>query len=171
MSLTSSQSFNLKDSSPVWPLPAIDGKAPTIVERRQKMPGVHIAYESSILRLTPVFAVASGRIIYASKQDHGHTIIVDHCNGWATYYTNLEHMFAAPRTSAAVSRAKVKSGDVLGYVDTKQRAGEQCLYFELWRRVDGHFEPDDVEQHLSSWAMLPWTVETLKPIDTASIAA
>lgn len=155
---------NARDSAPVWPLPMHNRRLPEILDRGAKMPGVHLGYASALLgslpRMLPIFAVANGEIVYAGKQSIGNSVIVDHCNGWATYYGGLAHMFATPRTqSKRRSIERVKAGDVLGYLDTKT-IGTDALYLELWHHdASPHFSPIDVESHIHSWALLPWSDE------------
>ncbi len=164
---------NAKDNAPVWPLPILNGNVPTVFDRGLKMLGTHLGYENElpVPRFVPAFACAAGEIIYAGKGEAGYTLIVDHLNGWATYYTGLDHMFAKPRAEIKTNKLeRVKSGDVLGYVDLK--SGEHALYFELWKREDGHFAPTDAMSHMFTWALLPWTDERVaRNIATAPIAA
>ena len=169
-----SQFPNAKDTTPVWPVPILNGQMPTVVDRGLKMPGIYLAYEieSPMPRFVPAFACAAGEIVYAGKGHDGYTLIVDHLNGWATFYSGLDHMFATPRIEIKTNKLeRVKSGDVLGYVDLEH--GEHALYFELWKREeDSRFEPTTTTKHMATWALLPWTDENVaRNIATAPIAA
>ena len=96
-------------------------------------------------------------------------MVVDHRNGWATYYTNLEFMFATP-TDREPRRApaRVKAGDVLGYVGAPTPGAFKCLHFELWKRdEESHFVAVDPIEEMSSWLVLPWTDERLTPVERA----
>src|SRR5262245_29382617 len=120
-------------SPPVWPLPSLEGREPAIIEHETKIPGLDLAYERAhatelvatfpvdspngsaqhfMPSSIPAFAVADGVITYAGKQHHGYAMVIDHRNGWASYYANLEHMFARPTNRAPRTRnEKVKAGD------------------------------------------------------------
>src|SRR5688500_18740800 len=99
---------------PVWPLPALNGQDPVLLVHDHGDPGVELAYEQTydpdgplvrsatrehpepffLPSFTPVFSVFDGSIVYAGKHAQGHTIIIQHGNGWMTYYGRLEHMLA-----------------------------------------------------------------------------
>lgn len=166
---------NARDAAPVWPLPMLNRRLPEILDRGVKMPGLHLGFPpdalTSLPRMIPIFAVADGEIVYAGKQATGHTVIVDHCNGWATYYGGLQHMFATPRSQVKRRTVeRVKAGDVLGYLDVRGE-GSDALYFELWHHdASPHFSPVDVQDHIHTWALLPWRDEA-SISNTASAAA
>ena len=108
-----------RSPSRVWPLAAINGRAPVVLDptgRRQR--GVEIAYP----RLAPDDAIAScpigspngtgthilpamtaalsiddGVILFAGRLGHSFGMIIDHGNGWASHYANLQAV-AAIRT-------------------------------------------------------------------------
>src|SRR5262245_2699280 len=114
--ITASESNATIIPCPVWPLPKLGGNKPVLLVENASDPGVELAYEyrdepdGPMVRstqrsgfqpfylppLTPVHAVFDGRILYAGKHADGHTIIVEHPNGWMTFYGHLEHMFALP---------------------------------------------------------------------------
>lgn len=184
---TSSESRLRKQAShPVWPMPSLNGREPAVIETSTKMPGIDLAYARAypdeLLATYPIgpngspthfmpssmpaFAVADGTIMYAGKQDHGHAIAVNHNNGWATFYSGLEHMFArATSKRPRGPKERVRAGDVLGYVGSQTRGAMKCLHFELWKLdPDHHFEPvGDTLDHMRSWLVLPWQDERLTP--------
>ena len=177
-------------SPPVWPMPTLNGRAPVVISSNPKSPGLDLAYQranvSDLLatypvdsangtarhfmpNMMPAFAVRDGVITYAGKQAHGYAVMVDHRNGWATYYTNLEFMFATP-TNREPQRvpARVKAGDVLGYIGAPAPGAFKCLHFELWKRdEESHFVAVDPGDEMSSWLVLPWTDERLTPVEPA----
>jgi murein DD-endopeptidase MepM/ murein hydrolase activator NlpD len=109
----------------------------------------------------PVFAVRYGEIMYAGKTGHAHSLIVDHRDGWATFYSDLEHMFATP-TVRSRRTAWVRAGEVLGYVGAPAPGAMKCLRFELWKRDDqARFNAVDPIRYMRSWSVLPWTDERL----------
>lgn len=177
-------------SHPVWPLPSLNGREPVAVQRQSKLPGLHLAYPRDcpdellakypigsngssthfMPNLIPAYAVGDGFITYAGKQAHGHAIVVNHDNGWATYYAGLEHMFARPTNARPRARdERVKAGDVLGYVGSPQPDAMKALHFELWKlEEERHFEPvGDPLGYMRDWLMLPWNVERLTPSEAA----
>ncbi|HLL23854.1 MAG TPA: M23 family metallopeptidase [Kofleriaceae bacterium] len=174
-------------SPPVWPLPGLNGRSPVVLDGNPKSPGVELAYrrenESDLLtiypaggangsnthfmpNLIPAYAVRDGEIIYAGK----HAIVVDHRNGWATYYANLEHVFAMPTDERPRRRPEhVKAGDVLGYIGSSAAGMLKCLHFELWKRDEEmHFNPIDPSAEMRSWLVLPWTDDRLTPTESAT---
>ncbi|MFN0246125.1 MAG: peptidoglycan DD-metalloendopeptidase family protein [Kofleriaceae bacterium] len=112
----------------------------------------------------PVFAARDGEIAHVGGPRGTHCVLVDHVNGWATYYSNLEHVFARTSGLRAPRREPVKAGDVLGYAGAGE--GEfKSLDFELWKRGEEHFEPVDPEKEMTSWLVLPWLDYRLTPIE------
>lgn len=159
---------------PVWPLPSLAGRDPVAIPRSPKFPGVDLAYARDDEHLmpdgVPALAVTDGAITYAGKQSFGHSLVIDHGNGWATYYANLEHMLAAPTAGRRGPRERVKAGDALGYVGAALQGEMKCLHFELWRRFDAHhFEPtDDALAQMRDWRRIDLSSDT---IETARSAA
>ncbi|MFT3693841.1 MAG: M23 family metallopeptidase [Kofleriaceae bacterium] len=159
----------------------LNGRAPVQLVTSGKSAGIDLAYQRAnagelidtypvgsangtarhfMPNMMPAFAVRDGVISYAAKQSCGHAIIVDHQNGWASYYANLEFMFAAPTGERSRrASARVKAGDVLGYIGAPQPGNFKCLHFQLWKRDDGggHFEPVDTSQEMAMWSFVPWT--------------
>ena len=143
-------------SNPVWPLPSLDGRSPVIIPATSKTPGVDIAYEHATPGPMPALAVADGVIAYAGKQLYGYAMVIDHDNGWSTYYAHLEHMFAMP-TRPRGRTERVRAGDVLGHIGAATPGETRCLHFELWRLgSDFHFEAIDPRRYMSSWLVVPW---------------
>lgn len=173
---------------PVWPLPSLNGRDPVVIERGSKFPGLDLAYarpnETELIAkyplgpngtathfmpdLLPTFCVGDGVITYAAKQSHAYALVVNHDNGWATYYANLEHMFAMPTTRRRARVERVKAGDVLGYVGSALPGEMKCLHFELWKLGDdSHFAPVESLHFMRSWHVLPWTDERMAPMAPA----
>lgn len=178
-----------RSSRPVWPLPSLDGRPPVVVATELKSSGVDLAYaraySGELLASYPIgahgspthfmpehlpaFAVADGEVTYAGRHAHSFSMIIDHCNGWASYYTNLGHMFARPtRERSQLRSQRVKAGDVLGYVGATSPDGLVCLHYELWQLGrDRRFVPVEALPHMRSWLLLPWTDERLTPHESA----
>jgi hypothetical protein len=75
----------------------------------------------------PALAIAAGEVRRARPTQRGFSVVIRHANGWASYYTHLEHL-------------QVKRGDlveagqpigVIGY-DPTTRQKIRHLHFELW---------------------------------------
>lgn len=177
-------------SHPVWPLPSLNGREPVALAANAKLPGVDLAYARAYTgellakypigaggspthfmpSSMPAYAVGDGAIAYAGKQAHGYAIIVNHNNGWSTYYAGLEHMFARATSQRLRARGeRVKAGDVLGYVGSMQAGEMRALHFELWKLdEEGHFEPvGDTLHYMRNWLVLPWNDERLTPSEAA----
>lgn len=172
-----------KHAHPVWPLPSVNGREPVVIATGAKMPGIDLAYArtypSELLAhpidqngspahfmpsSIPAYAVSDGVIAYAGKQGHGYTIVINHNNGWSTYYAGLEHMFAYATNRRPRPRTeRVKAGDVLGYVGATQPDALNVLHFELWKLDnDGHYEPvGDTLHYMRGWLVLPLNDERL----------
>jgi len=109
----------------------------------------------------PVFAVRDGEITYAAKEGHAYAVVVDHGNGWATFYGHLEHMFASEtKTKGRRYTERVKAGDILGWVGAPNERGFKRLRFELWTiDEDGELSAVNPRGELSRWRVLPWEDE------------
>ena len=147
---------------PVWPLPSLTGSTPIVVPSDPKCAGLELAYADILVPdMTPAFAVGDGIITYAGKQLHGYAIVIDHKNGWASYYANLQHMFALPTNRGTRARAeRVKTADVIGTIGAAMPEAPRRLHFELWRLgPHGHYEPVDALAIMRGWLVLPWAIE------------
>ncbi len=169
-------------SRPVWPLPVLNGRDPVVMGACRRGPGVALAYpranaEDLVVAYPttglngnathfmptrmPVFAVRDGEIAHIGGEVRSETILIDHGNGWATFYRNLECVFAT--VSPGRKNERVRAGDVLGHVGTGD-AGFKSLDFELWKRNDeGEFEVVDPRGEMPRWLILPWTDARLTP--------
>src|SRR5277367_6335600 len=105
-----------ESSSRMWPLAAINGRAPVVLdERRADLRGVDLAYprvnvtdasESCpsgtpngtathlMPAMTAALAIDGGEITFAGRLGHGFGIIINHGNGWASHYANLQAIVA-----------------------------------------------------------------------------
>lgn len=159
----------------VWPLAAINGRAPVVLDT-QCVRGVDLAYPrldtddaiescpigspngtaTHILpSMTAALAIDGGEITFAGRLGNGFAMIVNHSNGWASHYANLEALVAI-RTDIHRPRTQyVRAGDTIGYVGAPEPGAFKQLHFELWERdLDRHFVPVDPRPHLASWKLL-----------------
>ena len=138
----------------VWPMPVWNGRQPVISNGFDPSPspdprfvkkhaGVDIMYkrlpgESAKLpegtrhyfvpsNRIPVFAVGSGVVVQSGKNLLGHSVIIDHGNGYSTFYQHLTAQ-GLPRKSA-----RVAAGTPIGFVGHNP-AGYRLnhLHFEIW---------------------------------------
>jgi hypothetical protein len=161
----------------VWPLASINGRAPVVFDARcAELRGVELAYprmdsEDAIKScpigspngtpthlmppMTPVLAIDGGEITLAGRLGHGFGIIINHGNGWASHYANLQSVVAI-RTDLYRPRAQyVRAGDTIGYVGAREPNGFKTLHFELWERDRSRvFVPVDVRPHLEAWKLV-----------------
>ncbi len=160
---------------PVVPLPILNGQRPILLIFDHTDPAVELAYERAPLiggnrvrtvardstdywipRLTPVFAVNDGRVIYAREQSDGHAILIDHLNGWVSMYSRLVHMFVAPTRNTPI-QAPACAGDIIGYVGTPRGTPVTPLRFELWRMTESEdFMPVDPILFIRRWQHVDW---------------
>ena len=159
----------------VWPLAAINGRAPVVLER-QDARSVALAYPRVdatdaietcpigtpfgtathlMPAMTPALAVDDGEIAFAGRLGIGFGMILDHGDGWVSHYANL-HALVAVRTDLHRPRTQyVRAGDTIGYVGAHEIGALKQLHFELWERdLDRHFAPVDPRPHLASWELL-----------------
>lgn len=160
----------------VWPLAAINGRVPVVLEARATARGVDLAYPRLDLDdaiescpigspngtathllppMTAALAIDSGEITFAGRMGNGFAMIINHGNGWASHYANLQALVAI-RTDLYRPKAQyVRAGDPIGYVGAPEVGAFKQLHFELWERdLDRHFVPVDPRPHLASWKLL-----------------
>lgn len=167
--------IRLSENAPrVWPLAAINCRVPVVLDtRRADLRGVDLAYprvdvsdavESCPIgtpngtathlmpAMTAALAIDGGEITFAGRLGHGFGIIINHGNGWASHYANLQAIVAI-RTDLYRPRAQyVRAGDAIGYVGSSAPDAFKQLHFELWERDrDRRFVPVDPRPHLATW--------------------
>ncbi len=99
------------------------------------------------------FAASEGVVAFASPTAKGHTVVIRHPNGWATYYTHLATLL--------VHRGmRVRAGQPLGTIGASPEDAEHLrhLHFELWngRKRSGAIDP---APFLAAWSRMvsPWS--------------
>jgi hypothetical protein len=163
---------------PMLPLPTINGQPPVLLVFDYTEMAVDLAYERQfapggplvrgatrdsthywVPRLTPVFTVTDGSIVYARKHASGdHTIIVDHQNDWLTVYAGLEHMFVPHSDRMPRYETPLKCGDMLGYVGSNKPNVVKPLHFELWKRNRQHaYDQVDPLRFMRRWRQVDWS--------------
>ncbi len=96
----------------------------------------------------PALAVSAGIVTFASNTPVGHTVIIQHPNGWTTYYTHLA-------TLTVAKGQQVIGGQRLGTIGASPADGQHLvhLHFELWkgRTRATAIDPD---AYLAAWPRL-----------------
>ena len=159
-----------RSSSPVWPLPALNGREPVIIDTKQ--PGIELAYArvteddcrkecppgtaygTATHFMPPLAAVLSfddGVITFAGRLGKSFGMIINHGNGWATHYRNLKSL-ACIRTDLYNPREQyVHAGKTIGYAGSPEPGEFRRVYFELWRADrDKRFIPVDPRERLAT---------------------
>ena len=176
---------------PVFPLPAINDQPPVLLVFDHTEMAIDLAYERHhvsggpvvrpatrettlywVPRLTPVFVVSDGNVVYARQHPTGgHTIIVDHRNGWLTLYRGLEHMFVPSSDRRPRRELELSSGDILGYLGASKPGRFQPLHFELWRcnRLQDYDQVDPI-RYMRRWHQLQWKDSSLEQKRTSRVA-
>jgi len=165
-----------RSPSPVWPLPSLNGRAPVVLDAAtDRAQGIELAYprldDSDAVDVCPpntpngtathlmpqmaaALAVDDGVITFAGQLDEGLWMIIDHGNGYASHYANLQAMCAI-RTDLYRPREQcVYAGDTIGYVGAPAKGAFKRLYFELWKREKGRFSAIDPTPHLAAWKLV-----------------
>jgi len=161
----------------VWPLASINGRAPIVLDHHcADLRGVDLAYPRTdttdaiagcpigtpygtvshlMPAMTPALAIDGGEITFAGRLGHGFGIILNHGNGWASHYANLQAVVAI-RTDLYRPRAQyVRAGDTIGYVGSREPNAFKSVYFELWQRdLERVFVPTDPRPHLAEWKLV-----------------
>lgn len=162
---------------PVFPLPTLNGQPPVVLGFDPADPAVDVAYERSQLlggprvrsaardsplywipKHTPVLVVSDGRVVYAQRHSGlGHVILVDHDNGWLTFYGGLEHAFVPPTDRRPSRDTRVAGGDILGYIGDSRPGELHTLQFELWRNDQTKdYEAVDPIRFMNRWRPIAW---------------
>jgi murein DD-endopeptidase MepM/ murein hydrolase activator NlpD len=102
----------------------------------KKKNAFHSGIDIAAPKGTPVKASESGRIKFAGfhKGGYGNLIIIEHSEGFATYYGHLSRIDVAPEQ-------KIAKGSVIGAVGSTGKSTGNHLHFEI-RRGDQAVNPD-----------------------------
>lgn len=108
----------------------------------------HGSQNYEVPRGTPVYAARAGVIANAVKTERGHGVLVDHGDGWSTFYQHLEGL----ERGVAKGR-RVLRGQRLGTVGYSLADGAQIrhLHFEVWRNGVAL----DPQAMMATWPAVP----------------
>ncbi|HTR54995.1 MAG TPA: M23 family metallopeptidase [Kofleriaceae bacterium] len=166
-----------RSPSRVWPMAALNGREPAVLETANaKQRGIELAYPrvsatdaiancpigtpngtaTHILpAMTPAMTVDDGVITFAGRLGHGFGIIIDHGDGWASHYANLEALVAIRTDLYRPREQHARAGDVIGYIGAPSPGAFKRLYFELWESDRSRlFVPVDPRAHLAEWKLV-----------------
>lgn len=160
----------------VWPMPAINGREPVMLDKDKTSRGVELAYprigatdaiancpigtpNGTATHIMPAMSRAlsidDGEITFAGRLGDCYGVIVHHGNGWASHYANLDALCAI-RTDLHRPRAQyVRAGDTVGYIGAPAKGEFKRLYFELWQSDRSHvFAPIEPRAHFAEWKLV-----------------
>jgi hypothetical protein len=177
-------------TSPIFPLPALNGQPPLVLlfdhadtsielayERQPQLDGPRVRLTSRASSLycgptqSPVFEVSAGKVLYARAEADGHAILIEHRNGWLTHYGRLERMFVRPIDMRSRRETKINAGDILGYLGSSRYGPCRPLRFELWHRRGDGYDTIDPIRFMHRWHLVPWKDAKAKSIETPMVAA
>lgn len=164
----------IEPTFPIWPLPELAGRPPVVLVRDNDR-GVDLAYDDCDQRagtrlrvtnrtglapfylppFTPVFSVLEGVIRYAGQHRKGRCILIEHDNGWLSYYGNLQHTLVVP-TDYLRTPQLTKAGQIIGYAGRVHQHPPRPLRFELWARGASGYAQLDPVRFIHGWRLLPW---------------
>jgi murein DD-endopeptidase MepM/ murein hydrolase activator NlpD len=153
----------------VWPLPALEGIAPTLGHLGDNGVMLHAAAVRSPA-FVPVFAVRDGVIVYAGAATDAHAIVIDHGDDHRSFYWGLSHAFVLA-TNKHQRKQRVNVGDVLGYVSPSSSSGASLHFAIMKRDSAGHLAAIDPEAAMRSWPVLSWSDDHTNPPACQPIAA
>lgn len=105
----------------------------------------------------PVLAASAGVVQFAARTPVGHTVILRHASGWATYYTHL--------SSLTIARGeRVAAGQVIGTIGGSplDRRYLRHLHLEVWQHGTRSSAVDPAP-YLAAWSRVEipsWTPDT-----------
>lgn len=119
------------------PLPNVKVSSPfgSRVHPTRKRRGFHYGVDYSARRGTPILAAQAGEVtLLGRRRDFGNHLRIDHGHGVETLYGHLQSFVPSLKQGA-----RVKRGEVIGYVGATGRATGPHLHFEVLaqgRQVD-----------------------------------
>jgi murein DD-endopeptidase MepM/ murein hydrolase activator NlpD len=121
-----------------------------------RVPVAHIGVDMSAPTGTPIHAVSDATVAFAGRRGaFGNLVILDHGQGYQTYYAHLS-AFAEDLTVGRV----VPRGQVVGLVGATGRATGPHLHFEV--RQDGRYvDPFDDTHQIPVWGLQPDEASTV----------
>jgi len=125
-------------------------KKKILVLRNFTLKGTHVGIDFVAHQGTVVHSVADGEVAYAGYQgSFGNLIILDHGDGYQTYYAHLSGF-----VPGLGGKQRVRRGEEIGFVGTTGLSTGPHLHFEI--RKDGNYvDPFVMENRLGFWNLQP----------------
>jgi len=106
-----------------------------IISKKYSEEDTHYGTDFAANQGDPIFATASGSVIFAgSKDDLGLTIILDHGNGYQSSYSHLQRI-------SVRKKAIIKKGEVIGFVGSTGNSTGPHLHYEITLQKQ-HLDPE-----------------------------
>jgi len=154
-------------------VPAKKGSAKPTVVQTVKVAEYHIGVDMTAPKGTDVHAVGDAKVGFAGRRSgYGNLIILDHGNGYQTYYAHLSKIQKGIKAGVPVAR-----GDLIGLVGSTGHSTAPHLHFET-RKDARYLDPFDETRELGFWLLTADEQERLAmhllataPVDANSVFA
>ena len=127
------------------------------VVRTVKVREYHMGVDMLAPKGTDVHAVANSTVAFAGRRGgYGNLIVLNHGQGYQTYYAHLSAIKRGIKAGAIVSR-----GDVIGLVGSTGHSTAPHLHFET-RKDNRYIDPFDESRQLEFWQLTAEDQERLE---------
>lgn len=131
-------------------------KSKSTVVRTVKVREYHMGVDLLAPKGTDVHAVANSTVAFAGRRGgYGNLIVLNHGEGYQTYYAHLSAIKPGIKAGATVSR-----GAVIGLVGSTGRSTAPHLHFET-RKDNRYIDPFDESKQLGFWLLTAQDQERL----------
>ncbi|MEO5922639.1 MAG: M23 family metallopeptidase [Bryobacteraceae bacterium] len=108
----------------------------------------HYGVDMMAAKGTDVHAVADATVAFSGRQSgFGNVVILDHGNGYKTYYAHLSKIEPTAKKGAMISR-----GELIGLVGSTGHSTAPHLHFEV-RQNNNYIDPFDESHQLDFWLL------------------
>jgi murein DD-endopeptidase MepM/ murein hydrolase activator NlpD len=149
-------------------VPAKKGSPKSTVVQTIKVPEFHEGVDMTAAKGTDVHAVGNAKVGFAGRRGtFGNLIILDHGDGYQTYYAHLSKIKKGIKAGVQVAR-----GDIIGLVGSTGHSTAPHLHFET-RKDTQYLDPFDETHQLGFWLLTADEQEQLamQLLSTAPVAA
>jgi murein DD-endopeptidase MepM/ murein hydrolase activator NlpD len=124
------------------------GNSKSTVVRTVKVREYHMGVDMLAPKGTEVHAVANSTVAFAGRRGgYGNLIVLNHGQGYQTYYAHLSAIKRGIKAGATVSR-----GEVIGLVGSTGHSTAPHLHFET-RKDNRYIDPFDETKQLEFWLL------------------
>lgn len=109
----------------------------------------------------PVLAAKAGKVLVAGPSPRGLSVVIDHGDGFITFYQHLASMVVGPHehgvNTATGQPTRVTTGQPIGIVggDPTETTHFRHLHFEVWFKGWADAAVDPTEE-MAKWPHVPW---------------